>query len=216
MSDERQKGFKDALEAIKHELTRIYGVWSLLLGLYGPEERRDFIFKRAANFFWTISDPLIDYVILAIAKLLELSPSRGKEEPSLLKIVRIIEPLNEADLCRELRRKVRHLKRECEDIKTYRDNRIAHLHFQTHMESEPDLPTSITRNKIELVLKEIDKFVNRAARLIGEEWSFIVAGEGGAAKENIIRLAQSARYEELQSEGKIPNPDFDLAKYSTI
>jgi hypothetical protein len=220
MPNHNEKELEAALAAIMHEIVMIHAVWDLLVGLYGTSRKRvDFIMRRAADFFGTIEDPLIDYVTLAIVKLLDLphSQRRREENLSLRKIVTIIKKMNRRELCKELYTSIGRLEKLCETLIANRDKRIAHFDYKTHVEPEANMLPSITRTPIDKALKEVTLFIDKAWQVL--TYTGYAFDPQGAERSTAIirtRLAQSARYEELLDEDTIPKPDLGLAKYSTI
>jgi len=215
---ESEKRLRATVDAIMNEQSSMHAVWALLVGLYGKsKKRRDFIYARAGSFFGIMGDPLVDYVVLTVAKLLGLSPSRGKQELCLGKIETILRDMNETHLYRDLRKKYKRLKKDCSAIKAQRDNRIAHFGYEAHLESKPDMLPPLIRTQIEEVLRGIDGFMKKAWEVsMDSPYSFDPSRWDGATKDILTHLAQSARYKELQKDGTIRDPDDGLAKYKKI
>jgi hypothetical protein len=155
---------KDIYEELKGHVVWLHGRWILYRQLFDKSEKRiDLLNECASSFFYVIEDVLFRDVMLFLCKLTDPASTRtrdGNSENLSLKQLQQRVEVSEPHLAASLERLLKDLDDKCEDIREWRNKRLAHSDLITEMRNGASSLPGISRQMIEEALKLVREYMN--------------------------------------------------------
>lgn len=189
---------------LSYQVTRAHGRWGRFLDLFGESERRiELLNETAPTFFKDLQETHIDVIFLSIMRLLDPLKTAGDENLVLELLVERVRELGDHDLADELSGQLDSLKEHCDDLRTWRHKRIAHLDRDVEHEkiADKDPLPDIQRKTVDEALSLIEEFMNTVQRYYGDRETRFEPVTMGDAKALIGNLKKAVDHEDLIQKG---------------
>jgi len=190
---------------IDQDVRRVHACWKLFTQLFGSQESVDILNNAAGFAIRAIQDCLIESVVLRITKLTDPAQSQGGrfQNLSLAKLIECLPTDAAATLGAPLRVQLQSIKSSTEDIRRFRDKRLAHRNTAYVIKPNQILP-GIARKSIDDSLQLIRDFLHEIQRHYGFEGTVYHEVELGRDGDHLLfHLLCGTRFIELHENAQL-------------
>jgi len=189
-----------ALQALESQAFYLLDEWIIYRQLYGTDQERIDLFNETArHFFGVLQYTLRDSVILQICRIATDKPKIGGKDTLVLR--HLVELVNAFDpaLGTQLATEWNKLSALCSPMLEWRNNRVAHLNRDAHLDASNNPPTDFSRKQVQEAIDSITAFLNLVRlQLTDGEFCYDAVRRYESAEPLILRLIQSYVYFDLE------------------
>lgn len=194
---------------IHDEAVELHAYWLLFNQLFGVSQDQFELLNGAAGFcFYVIEDAIGTDIQLTLSKLSDPAEMHRRENATIEHLFNEIRELNWTASVEDLHRLCLGFIDSCEPIRARRNKIIAHTDRAIALRMATP-PPDATIQQISEALQALRNFMNAVAAYLDEPPTgyedFMMSGQGG--EDLVLQLKMAARYQQLQTERKIPWDD---------